>query len=174
MELLISQEEIQAKISEAADRLNSEYANKNLSILMIMKGAICVTADLIRKLEIDFSLDYIQASSYGSNGMTSGQLTITNYEKLDLEGKDVLIVDDIFETGKTMLGVIELVKKKNPKSIKTLMLLVKDVPRKTKYLPDYVLFHIQDRFVIGYGLDYKEFYRGLPAIYAFINDTPPF
>ncbi|MBS0628325.1 MAG: hypoxanthine phosphoribosyltransferase, partial [Verrucomicrobia bacterium] len=78
------------------------------------------------------------------------------------------------ETGNTILGVCKQLEKKKPKSIKTLVLLVKDIPRKTDYLPDYVLFNIQDRFVIGYGLDYKEYYRGLPSIYAFVNDQPPF
>jgi len=174
MELLISSEEIAAKINEAAEQINTDYQGKNLTVLMVMKGAICVTSDLIRKITIPFQLEYLKASSYGNNGMVGGELTILGLDRLQIEGRDILIVDDIYETGNTILGVIEKLKVKNPKSIKTFMLLVKDVPRKTIYRPDYVLFDIPNRFVIGYGLDYKEYYRGLPGIFAFIDDKPPF
>lgn len=174
MELLISAQEISTKIKEVAHTLDHDYQDKKLTVVMIMKGAICVTSDLIREINIPFELEYVKASSYGSNGMTGGKLTIQGLDDLILEGKDVLLVDDIFETGNTISGVMEEIKKKNPRSIKTLMLLLKDVPRKTDYRPDYVLFEIPDRFVIGYGLDYKEYYRGLPGIFAFINDEPPF
>lgn len=174
MELLISQEEIAAKVKEAAVQINHDYADKNLTVLMVMKGAICVTSDLIRAIDLPFKLEYLKASSYGYNGMSNGELTIAGLENLEIEGRDILLVDDIFETGNTILGVMDKLAEKKPASIKTLMLLVKDVPRKTDYRPDYVLFDIQDRFVIGYGLDYKELYRGLPGIYAFINDKAPF
>lgn len=174
LELLISPQEISAKIQEAAQEIDREYADKPLTVVMVMKGAVCVTADLIRALHIPFKLDYLKASSYGYNGTQAGELTIIGFDKLDITDRDILIVDDIFESGNTMLGIVEKLKTKQPSSIKTLTLLVKDIPRKTSYLPDYALFTIQDRFVVGYGLDYKEFYRGLPGIYAFINDTPPF
>ena len=141
---------------------------------MLMKGAICVTADLIRNIEIPFKLDYVKASSYGANGTRSGELRIEGLDNLDIEGRDVLLVDDILETGKTILGVSEKLQKKNPRSLKTFLLVVKNIPRKTACRPDYVLFDIEDRFVVGYGLDYKEFYRGLPHIYAFPGDIPPF
>ena len=174
LDLLISSDEIQVKIKEAAQQVSKDYEGKQLTIVMLMKGAICVTADLIRNIEIPFKLEYLKASSYGHNGMKSGELNIEGLDNLDIGGRDVLLVDDIFETGKTVLGVIEKLNKKNPKSLKTLLLLVKDIPRKTSYRPDYVLFDIEDRFVIGYGLDYKEFYRGLPGIYAFPDNIPPF
>lgn len=174
MEVLISSKEIAEKIQETAAVLNNDYRGKDLTILMILKGAICVTSDLIRHIEVPFSLDFIKASSYGQNGTMSKELTITHLEHLDIEGRDVLIVDDIFDTGKTLAGVMKIIEGKKPKSIKTLMLLVKNVPHTTDYFPDYVLFEIPNRFVIGYGLDYKELYRGLPDICAFLNDTPPF
>lgn len=174
MDELISSETIAEKIKESALQIEKDYQDKNLTVVMIMKGSICVTSDLIRQLQIPFKLDYIKASSYGNNGMAAGELTISGLDNLDIEGRDVLLIDDIFETGNTILKVCKQLEKKNPKSIKTLVLLVKDIERKTEYLPDYVLFNIQDRFVIGYGLDYKEFYRGLPSIYAFVNDKPPF
>lgn len=174
MDLLISQEEIAEKITEVGERINQDYADKKLTVLMVMKGAICVTSDLIREIKIPCQLDYVKASSYGSNGMTAGELTIEGIDHLDIEGRDVLVVDDIYETGNTIVGVVDQLWTRKPNSIKTLLLLVKNVPRKTEYRPDYVLFEIENRFVIGYGLDYKELYRGLPGIYAFKGDKAPF
>lgn len=174
MELLISSEQIAAKMSEVAAQINKDYKDKQLTLVMIMKGSLCLTADLIRQIDIPCNLEYVRASSYGQNGMQAGELTITNLDCIDVAGRDVLLIDDIFETGNTILKVVSKLNEKNPKSLKTLLLLVKDVPRKTDYLPDYVLFNIPNRFLIGYGLDYKELYRNLPGIYAFINDTPPF
>lgn len=174
LELLISPEQLDAKLTEVATAINEDYKDKNLTVVMVMKGSLCVTADLIRKITIPCKIEYLKASSYGYNGMTSGQLTIAGLETLEIEGRDLLIVDDILETGKTMVGIINKLKEKNPSSIQTLLLLVKDIPRLTNFSPDYALFHIEDRFVVGYGLDYKELYRGLPGIYAFVNDKAPF
>lgn len=174
MELLISSDEIEQQVLAVSKQINEDYQDKHLSILMVMKGAVCVTSDLIRNLEVPFKLEYLKASSYGENGMVGGHLTIVGLDSLDIEGRDVLVVDDIYETGNTICQVIEKLKTKNPRSIKSLVLLLKDVPRKNQYIPDYVLFNIPNRFVIGYGLDYKELYRGLPGIYAFIGDKAPF
>ncbi len=174
MDVLISSQEISNRIKECSEQINKDYQGKNLTVVMVMKGAICVTADLIRELTVPFKLEFVRASSYGYNGITSGDLIISGLEKLEMEGRDVLIVDDIFETGNTMLGICKQIGTKHPQSIKTLVLLSKNIERKTDYRPDYVLFEIPNRFVIGYGLDYKEMYRGLPDICAFIEDTPPF
>ncbi len=173
VELLISAEKIEEQIQSAAAIINEQYAGEELTIVMVMKGAICVTADLIRHLNVPFTIDYMKASSYGKRGTTPGELYIAGLENLDLEGKNVLVVDDIFDTGNTMVSILTRLQEKNPKSLKSLVLLVKDVPRKVTYRPEFVLFDIPCRFVIGYGLDYKELYRGLPGIFAFINDTPP-
>lgn len=173
MELLISAEQIAEKVQEVALRIDQDYAGKELTIIMIMKGSICITADLMRYIKTPTTLEYIKASSYGKNGTCPGELYIDGFDTLDIEGKDVLVVDDIFDTGKTMNAVLNKLAEKKPKSLKSLVLLLKDVPRKIKRLPEYPLFVLANRFVIGYGLDYKEYYRGLPGIYAFINDTPP-
>lgn len=170
LELLIGPDAIEQRIAEVAAQINREY--DELTIIMVMKGAVCVTADLIRHLDVPFTLEYMRASSYGERGTMHGELKITGLEDLDLASKNVLIVDDIFDTGNTMTGIVEQIEKLNPKSLKTLVLLVKNVSRETAYRPDYVLFDIENRFVIGYGLDYKELYRGLRGIYAFINDDP--
>ncbi len=174
MDVLISAETLAKKIKASAQEIERDYEDKNLTIIMIMKGSVCVAADLIRELKIPFMLEYVKASSYGQNGMKAKGLSISDLENLSIEGRDVLLVDDIFETGNTLLGVCKALETKNPKSIKTLVLLAKNIERKTTYRPDYVLFDIEDRFVIGYGLDYKELYRGLPDIRAFVDDKPPF
>lgn len=174
MELLISKEEIDAKLKTAGLQIDQDYQDKNLTVVSVLKGALCVTSDLLQNIHVPCKLECIRSSSYGYNGMKAGSLSIESLDAQEIEGRDILIVDDIFESGNTMLGIIEKIKEKNPKSIKTFILLVKDVPRKIDYRPDYVLFDIPDRFVIGYGLDYKELYRGLPGIFAFIDDKPPF
>lgn len=173
LELLISQEEIAERISETAARIDQDYEGQTVTLIMIMKGAICVTSDLIRKLHVPCTLQAITASSYGQNGVKSGTLTLSGLERLTLEGQNVIVIDDIFDTGKTMGSVMAAVQQKNPKSVKSMVLLLKSVPHVSSYVPEYSLFEITNRFVVGYGLDYKEFYRGLPGIYAFINDAPP-
>lgn len=174
LDLIIAQDMISSKIQTVGEQISLDYQDKNLVIAVVMKGGICLTADLMRNIHIPFTLEYLKASSYGQNGMVQGDLFIDGIDNLNIEGRDVLLVDDIFETGKTLLGIIKQLEAKKPASIKTLTLLVKDIPRKTSYLPDYALFSIPDLFVIGYGLDYKELYRGLPAIYAFPGNKAPF
>jgi hypoxanthine phosphoribosyltransferase len=162
---LISREEIQAKVKDVAQIIGRDYQDKNLVIVSVMKSAICVTADLMRELHVPFTLHCMRASSYGQNGKKSGELILKDIEDLDIASKDVIVVDDIFDTGKTMMKIVEVLKLKNPSSLKTLVLLAKNVSRQTPYRPDYVLFDIEDEFVVGYGMDYKEFYRGLPGIF---------
>lgn len=176
MDILIPSTEIAAKIKETAVQISKDYCNRHLTVVLIMKGALCLTADLIRELStsLPFTLEFIQASSYGHRGMVQGDLVLSQASSLEVHGRDVLLVDDIFETGHTLLGALEHIQAFSPQSIKTLVLLSKPVPRKTDYRPDYVLFDIPNRFVVGYGLDYKERYRGLRDICAFPDDKPPF
>lgn len=167
LELLISPEEIAEKIRQTAETLNAEYAGEPLTVVLVMKGAICVGADLLRQLPATTQLEYIKASSYGQNGTQRGELKIIGLDRLNLEGKHLLVVDDIFDSGATMENIVAQLQEKQPKSLKTLVLLMKNVPHATDYRPDYVLFDIEDRFVVGYGLDLKEEYRGLSGVYAF-------
>lgn len=165
LELLISSEQIAQRIHEIAQQIDEEYAGEELTLISILKGSICVTADLMREMRTPCTLETVRASSY-KNGTVRGQLKISGVEALELEGKNVLVIDDIFDSGYTMTGVVEQLKLRGPKTVKTLVLLLKNIPREIDYRPDYVLFTIEDRFVIGYGLDYNEYYRGLPGIYA--------
>lgn len=173
LELLISREEIATKMQALAAKIDEDYSKEPLTIIMVMKGAVCVTADLIRYLQTPTVLEYIRASSYGKNGKSRGELRITGLDDLNLAGKNVLIVDDIFDSGNTMYKILKQVQAKQPKTVKTFVALLKKVPRELDYRPDYFLFECENRFVIGYGLDYKEYYRNLPGIYSFPNDTPP-
>ena len=171
LELLISEEAILTKISEIGKRLDADYKGKELTIVMIMKGAICLVADLIRHIHVPCSLEFIQGSSYGQRGTKRGELSVFGLEKINLAKKHVLIVDDIFDSGATLSEVMSRLKLQEPKSLRSLVLLSKKVPRKTDYVPDYVLFEIEDRFVVGYGLDYKERFRGLPGVYALMMEN---
>ena len=173
LEVLVSKEEIAKKITDVAAKIDAAYQGQDLQVLIVMKGGVCTASDLIRALQTPITLGYMKASSYGQNGAHAGELKITGLEELDLSGKNVLVVDDIFDSGNTMTALMKKLEERKPKSLKSLVLLSKKIARTTEYRPDYVLFEIENRFVVGYGLDYKEHYRGLDSIYAFINDTPP-
>ncbi len=161
---LISKQQIAQKVKEAALQLKRDYAGKDLVIVMVLKGAICLVSDLIRELTLPFELEYVQCTSYGARGVQRGDLQIIGLDRLQIQGRDVLVVDDIFDSGQTLTALIAALKQKGPSSVKTLVLLSKKVPRSTPYNPNYVLFEIDDLFVVGYGLDYKERNRGLPGI----------
>lgn len=160
LELLISANDISKKLSQIAIQIDNDYQGEDLTVVMIMKGAICVTADLMREIKTPATLEYIQASSYGKNGKSKGNLQLIGIEKIDLKGKNVLVVDDIFDSGTTMTSIVEALKEKQPKTIKSLVVFQKKIERETAYRPDYALFEIDNHFIVGYGLDYKERYRG--------------
>ena len=166
LELLISEESILQKIEEAAAELDEIFGGDEFTIVMIMKGSICLVADLLRNIRSPCSLEFIQATSYGQKGVERGELSFFGLENIDVHQKNVLLVDDIFDSGVTLSEAMKHLTAQNPKSLKSLVLLSKKVPRKTDYLPDFALFEIEDRFVVGYGLDYKELYRGLPGVFA--------
>lgn len=167
---LISREEIAVKIRETARLINADFAGQDLVIIMVLKGAACLVADLIREIDIPLEVETIQCSSYGIHGTMRGGLQIIGADLLHLHNRDILIVDDIFDSGKTMTTLIDTLKEQKPRSIKTCSLLYKkDVFKVADYRPEYVLFDIDDLFVVGYGLDFKEKYRNLPAIYVLEN-----
>ncbi len=163
---VISKEAIETRIHEVAQTIDATYQDQTLTIVMLMKGAICVTADLMRALNTPSTLDFIQTSSYGAGGTTRGELTLLGLDKLDLEGRDVLVVDDIYDSGATLAAVVEQIGELNPSSVRSFVLLVKNREDQTYYRPDFIGFEVDDLFVVGYGMDYKELWRDLPAIYS--------
>jgi hypoxanthine phosphoribosyltransferase len=173
LELLIPEEAIFEKILEISETLNREYEGKELFIVAILKGSLCLVSDLIRHLNGPNDIEFIRCESYGMKGHLRGTLRVIGLEQLKLEGKHVLIVDDIFDSGNTIAGVLSRIQEMKPASLKTLVLLSKRVPRKMPYQPNYVLFEIEDRFVVGYGLDYKEHFRGLKGVYALLLENLP-
>lgn len=164
MRVLITQDQIHQKVKQTARQLELDYRDKDLVIITVMKGAICLVSDLIREIDLPLTVESIQCSSYGAGGTSRGELKIFGLDRLDIKDKDVLIVDDIFDTGHTMQGLYDAFEALGPRSVKNCVLLEKNVPHVSQLRPDYPLFAIEDLFVIGYGLDYKELYRGLPSI----------
>ncbi len=163
--LLISKEQIDSRVKEIAAEINQEYQGKEIILIMILKSAVCITADLMREVTVPCVLECVKASSYRS-GIVSGELTLRGIEDLSLKDKHVILIDDIFDTGKTMTAIKEKLLLQEPASLKTLVLLLKNRPRTITAVPDYVLFTVEDKFVVGYGLDHNEFYRNLPGVYA--------
>jgi hypoxanthine phosphoribosyltransferase len=167
LEVLISAEEIKSKLLEISKQLNEEYKGQEVTLVMVLKGAVCLVADLMRLLEFPVKLECVVASSYGTRGTERGDLHISGIQDLQVEGKHVLLVDDVFQTGNTLLRLVSDLKERRCKTVKSLVLLFKDIPRDISYEPDYFLFKIGDPFVVGYGMDYIELYRELPGIHIF-------
>lgn len=163
-EILISEEEIQHKVKELGAQITSDYQDKNLLLLGTLKGAVPFIADLARAIELPLELDYMAVASYGDSTISSGVVRILK----DLEGpinqKDLLIVEDIIDSGLTLSYLIDLLKQRNPRSLRICSLLNKERERAKEIPCDYVGFVIPDKFVVGYGLDYAQRYRNLPYI----------
>jgi len=164
LELLISENKLKKRIKEIADEISKDYEGKKPLFVSILKGGGFFLADLVREIKLDLTVDYIAASSYGSNTESSGKVHILKDLSAPVEGKDVIIVEDIIDTGYTLKAIYDILKTRKPKSIKICVLLDKPERRKVKVSVDYVGFKIPDLFVVGYGIDYAERYRNLPYI----------
>ena len=170
LNLLISSQEIESKLEEISEQICAEHTGRPLCLIAILKGSYMLLSDLSKHLNVPHTIEFVKASSYGKKGTQRGELTLHEISFLDIEGKDVLLIDDIFDSGITLSSIAEKLKAKNPHSLKTLVLLSKRVPKATTYVPDHILFEIDNHFVIGYGLDYKEYFRNLSGIYVVEND----
>jgi hypoxanthine phosphoribosyltransferase len=162
-EILISEQQIQKRVGELARQIQSDYSDRELVMIALLNGTVMFLADLIRHLELPLRLDFIGVSSYGS-GTTSGHLVFTKELKLDVHQRHVLLVDDILDTGHTLNSVIEKLRKLQPATLKSCVLLDKVSRRVESVSAEYVGFEIPDEFVVGYGLDFAERYRNLPFI----------
>ena len=162
--ILLTEEQIQRRVQQIADRLNREYAGKNPLVIGILKGSVVFYSDLIRKLEMPIELDFMAVSSYGAGTTSSGFLKIKKDLDKNVVGRDVIIVEDIIDSGYTLAKLKKLLYARHPASVKIVVLLDKFERRAVAIEPDYSCFDIEDEFVIGYGLDYNEQYRNLPYI----------
>ena len=166
---LISQEEIETKVIELAKKIEMDYKNQEVLIVGVLKGAFVFVSDLVRNINLDLSLDFIAVSSYGMSTESSGVVKINKDIEMDLTGKNVIIVEDIIDTGLTLKYIKEYVSGKNAKSVRICTLLDKPSRRKCNVEVDYVGFEIEDLFIVGYGIDCKEKYRNLPYI-AYVQE----
>ncbi|TCW36596.1 hypoxanthine phosphoribosyltransferase [Laceyella sacchari] len=163
-EVLISEEQIKEKVRELGQRLSEEYKDLNPLCVCVLKGAVPFMADLIREMPIKMEMDFMAVSSYGNSTTSSGVVRILKDLDASIEGRHVLIVEDIIDSGLTLSYLVEMLKGRNAASVKIVTLLDKPDRRKVDLSPDYCGFTIPDAFVIGYGLDFAEKYRNLPYI----------
>ncbi|MEZ6063844.1 MAG: hypoxanthine phosphoribosyltransferase [Planctomycetaceae bacterium] len=164
MRTLIDETEIRDRVRELGAVLTAEYSGRPLTILGVLTGSVVLLADLIRATSVPLRVAMIQASSYGGARTSPGLLTINSSLVPDLRGRDVVILDDIFDTGNTMVGLYESVREFNPASVRSAVLLWKTARSEVDIEPDYFCFKIPDEFVVGYGLDYNDEFRHLPYI----------
>lgn len=163
--ILISEEKIQERIAAVASSIDRDYADRAVDVICILKGSLIFTSDLIRKLTIPVRLHFVQVSSYGDETESSGTVNL-HFSSVseDLKDRDVLLVEDVLDTGITLDYLIKQLKEERPATLKTCVLLDKPSRRKLNITADYVGFEIADNFVIGYGLDYRELGRNLRYI----------
>ena len=162
--VMLSEEEIKAKVYEIAKRIEKDYQGEDLLIVGILKGASVFVADLIRNIDLDVDMDFMSVSSYGNSTESSGTVKIIKDLDVDIEGRNVLIVEDIIDSGLTLSNLVAALQTRNPKSLKLCTLLDKPQRRTADMHVDYVGFVIEDKFIVGYGIDYAEKYRNLPYI----------
>jgi len=167
---MLSQQEIEAKVEELAQRIQKDFEGQDVLLVGILKGASVFVADLMRKIDLNVNIDFMSVSSYGSGTESSGTVKILKDLDVDIEGKNVLIVEDIIDSGATLRNLYDTLMTRNPKSLKLCTLLDKPERRKVQIKVDYVGFTIEDKFIVGYGIDYDEKYRNLPYI-AMVEDV---
>lgn len=163
-EVLITEEEIQAKCKELGRMLAKEYDGKFPLAIGVLKGALPFMSDLVRQMDIHVELDFMDVSSYGSGTKSSGEVKIVKDLDTKVEGRDLLIIEDIIDSGRTLSYLVDLFKYRKANSIKIVTLLDKPAGRSAKIAADHVGFEVPNEFVVGYGLDYAERYRNLPYI----------
>lgn len=163
-EMLISEDEIALRIEALGKAITQDFENEELVVICVLKGAFMFCSDLIKKINRPIKLEFISLSSYGDNTNSSGNVRLEMDITANIEGKNVLIVEDIVDTGLTIKTLLEIMAVRKPKSVKLASLLYKPMKLKHKVAIDYLGFEIEDKFVIGYGLDYAGRYRELPYI----------
>ncbi|MEW5691956.1 MAG: hypoxanthine phosphoribosyltransferase [Candidatus Hydrogenedentota bacterium] len=163
-EVIIDKEAIERRIQEMGEQISKEYAGKDLVFVGVLRGAVVFLADLIRKVSIPCEIDFIDVTSYGKDTKTSGIVRILKDISINVENRDVLVIEDVIDTGLTWHYLRENILAKKPASLKMCCLLDKPASRRIDIKPDYVGFVIPDNFVIGYGLDCQDYFRNIPFV----------
>lgn len=164
MKVLLSGEEIEKRVSEIAAEITKDYAGESVLMVGILRGAVVFFSELVKRVDLDLRFDFMVVSSYGSGTDSSGEIRIIKDLSQPIEGMNVIIVEDIIDTGYTLKNLKRLLLTRNPKSLKICSLLDKPSRRKVELEGDYIGFKVPNEFVVGYGLDYNEKYRNLPDI----------
>jgi hypoxanthine phosphoribosyltransferase len=165
-ERLYSRHEIQKKVKELAAVISEDYRREELILIGVLKGAFVFLSDLARNLSIPVKLDFVRLASYGSRSQTQGAVRLTKNIEIPIKDKHILVVEDIVDSGLTLNFLLEFLKKKNPKSVRICVLIDKHERREKAVPLDYVGFSVPAGFIVGYGLDFDEQYRHLPALYT--------
>jgi hypoxanthine phosphoribosyltransferase len=165
LNLLVSRDEIDVIIKELADRISKDYRDRELVLVCILKGAFMFLSDLARHLQVPVNIDFVRLASYGTGMRSSGRIEITKDVELPLEGRDVLIVEDIVDSGRTLQFLKDRLSLASPRSVRICALLDKKPRREVEVEVEYIGKEIPDVFVVGYGIDFNEGYRNLPEIY---------
>jgi hypoxanthine phosphoribosyltransferase len=167
MKVLFPASEIARRIQELGKKITSEYQGKDLLIIAILKGGFMFASDLVRSVDLPIKIDFVRLSSYGCSDCPQGEVKILSDIEDSVAGKHVLVVDDILDTGHTLLAFKKHLQSRSPASVKICIMIDKTCRRDALIQPDYYGFRIEDGFIVGYGLDYAENYRALPDIYVF-------
>ena len=162
--VLISEETLDAKIKEIGEKISKEYEGQQVHLLCILKGSVFFTCELAKRITVPVTMDFMSVSSYGDGTSSSGVVRIAKDLDESIEGKNVIVIEDIIDSGRTLSYLLEILQKRNPRSMKLCTLLDKPDRRVKDVKVDYVGFEIPDEFVVGYGLDYAQKYRNLPYI----------
>ncbi len=162
--VLLSEEEVGKKIREIGEQISKDYEGKTVHLICVLKGGVFFTCEFAKRITVPVTMDFMSVSSYGDETSSSGVVRIVKDLDENLEGKDVLIVEDIIDSGRTLSHLLEILKQRNPNSLRLCTLLDKPDRRVKDVKVDYVCFNIPDEFVVGYGLDYAQKYRNLPYI----------
>jgi hypoxanthine phosphoribosyltransferase len=162
--VLISEEELQRRIKELGQQISRDYEGRNLLLLGVLKGAVVFLVDLAKSIDLPLQMDFMAVSSYGASTQSSGVVRILKDLDSAVDGRDILVVEDIIDTGLTLRYILDNLAMRNPASVKVCALLVKERQREDGIEADYVGFHIPNKFVVGYGLDFAELYRNLPYV----------
>ncbi|CAH1229127.1 Hypoxanthine-guanine phosphoribosyltransferase [Paenibacillus allorhizoplanae] len=163
-EVLYSEEQIQGKIKELGELLSTDYEGKNPLVICVLKGAFIFMADLVKQIRVPLEIDFMAVSSYGQSTKSSGVVKIIKDLDVPVEGRHILIVEDIIDSGLTLSYLIDVLERRNAKTISVVALFNKPARRTVELEPDYAGYVLPDEFVVGYGLDYAEKYRNLPFI----------